>query len=71
MQTSFNKTEQKHDSGFSHPSENVSIAWELGSIDPIGQVVAVCGECGHEWKLRHFKLVDELIELHGYQKTIP
>tara|TARA_Y100000310_G_scaffold248516_1_gene254352 strand:- start:50 stop:499 length:450 start_codon:yes stop_codon:yes gene_type:complete len=38
---------------------------ELDDIEHTGKVLANCGSCGHEWILRKFKSIDELIALHG------
>lgn len=42
---------------------------ELEEIDNTGEILAECGECGHLWKLRKFKSIDKLIEIHGFCET--
>lgn len=49
--------------GFVH-GEHV-IDNELDDIDPTGEVLAECSNCGHVWKLRNFNSIDDLIDLHG------
>ena len=69
-QSYFNETEQRFNKGFSHPTEpDVDIDWELSDLNPTGKIEATCGNCGHGWILRKFKRIDELIELHGYNKS--
>ncbi|WP_343290000.1 hypothetical protein AAIA71_28650 (plasmid) [Vibrio harveyi] len=69
-QTVFDESLDVHQSGFSHPKEeDVSIQWELSDPEPTGKIVAEC-DCGHAWTLRKFTRIEELIDLHGYNKSI-
>lgn len=64
-QTRFDEEMGWNEAGFDHPTEDVSIVWEMGEPEPIGKVEAEC-ECGHIWTLRKFSRIDDLIQLHGY-----
>lgn len=44
---------------------DAQIEWDMGEPDPTGVVLASCGECGHDWRLRRFKNIDEAIEAFG------
>lgn len=72
-QGKFDKTpDKKHEMdinhvGFSHPTEkDVNISWELSELDMQSKILAVCEDCDHEWKLRKFRDIDDLINIHGY-----
>jgi uncharacterized C2H2 Zn-finger protein len=51
-------------------SSGVKIEVSLEDIEPTGEVLAECSKCEHIWKLRNFKYIDELIEVHGFNSAI-
>lgn len=57
--------------GFLHyfQGKTILIESELEEPNNIGKVYAECS-CGHSWILRNFRTIDDLIDLHGFNKGI-
>ena len=64
-----NKTGVQH-TGFDYQFEGVSIEIESELEEPehTGKVEAECSGCGHRWVLRGYRTIDELIDLHGFNR---